>query len=488
VRKATPPNVLWICTDQQRWDTIGALGNPHVHTPHLDRLVREGVAFTHAFCQSTVCTPSRASFLTGRYPSSVRASTNGNDSWAGAAPLVTRLLADAGYDCGLSGKLHLSAAQGRVERRAEAWDGYRVFEWSHGPVDLWPEGHAYAGWLREQGHSLAALRQRPEEIPPELHQTTWCTDVAIRFIEEHAAGARTGGVRTGDAGRGAGGPWLFSVNVFDPHPPFDPPRPYLERFDRRTLPGPLFRESDLAEQARLAAAGVDFQTAARRPEEFDGQGIQAAYYAMIELIDHNVGRLLDALDRTGQRERTVVLFMSDHGEALGDHGLLAKGCRFYEGLVRVPLIWSWPGAFPAGLRSDALVELVDVAPTLLELTALPGGGPMHGRSLGPILTADSPPHQHREQVRCEYYRALNPADFPGFTGSFATMVRDREHKLVAHHSSGTGELYDLKRDPGEHDNLWNVRGSAPRRAGLERAGFDSLAMSLDLGSPQIARF
>jgi arylsulfatase len=469
--------VLWICTDQQRWDTIGALGNPHARTPHLDRLVREGVAFTHAFCQSTVCTPSRASFLTGRYPAAVRASTNGNARWAGAAPLVTRLLAAAGYDCGLAGKLHLSAAQGRVESRAPEWDGYREFSWSHGPLDAWPEGHAYAGWLRERGHRLADLRQRPEDVPPELHQTTWCADVAIRFIEDHAAG-----------GRRAGQPWLFSVNVFDPHPPFDPPRAYLERYDRRVLPGPLFRETDLAEQGRLAAAGVDFQSRARRPDELDGRGIRAAYYAMIELIDHNVGRLLAALERSGQRERTLVLFTSDHGEALGDHGLLQKGCRFYEGLVRVPLIWSWPAHLQQDLRSDALVQLVDVAPTLLDLAGVPGGEAMHGRSLVPILTGQAPPDRHHEVVRCEYYRALNPADFRGFTGTYATMIRDRDHKLVAYHSSGTGELYDLREDPGEFENVWDSPRGAGARCRLTQAGFDSLALTTEVGPPQVARF
>ena len=109
------PNILWFCADQQRFDTVQALGNPHIRTPNLDRLAAEGVAFTHAFCQSPICTPSRASFLTGRYPANVRGCMNGNEEWGEGAPLVTKLLADKGYDCGLSGKLHLAGAHGRVE-------------------------------------------------------------------------------------------------------------------------------------------------------------------------------------------------------------------------------------------------------------------------------------------------------------------------------------------------------------------------------------
>ena len=154
------PNILWICTDQQRYDTIGALGNEHIRTPNIDRLVSEGTAFTHAFCQSPICTPSRASFLTGMYPSSVHGCTNGNAYWAGAAPLVTKLLADAAsYDCGLAGKLHLAGAHGRIEPRGD--DGYRVFHWSHDSRDQWPEGHAYADWVRGQGRTLAELREDP---------------------------------------------------------------------------------------------------------------------------------------------------------------------------------------------------------------------------------------------------------------------------------------------------------------------------------------
>ena len=106
------PNILWICTDQQRWDTVHSLGNGHIRTPNIDRLAEGGVAFENAYCQSPICTPSRASFLTGMYPSAVHGCMNGNETWDNAAPLVTKTLADAGYDCGLAGKFHLSAAQG----------------------------------------------------------------------------------------------------------------------------------------------------------------------------------------------------------------------------------------------------------------------------------------------------------------------------------------------------------------------------------------
>lgn len=464
------PNILWICTDQQRFDTVGALGNPYIHTPNIDRLVRNGVAFRNAFCQSPICTPSRASFLTGRYPSSVHGCMNGNDHWDEAAPLVTTRLAGAGYDCGLAGKLHLAGAQGRIEPRPVD-DGYRVFHWSHHPQDDWKQDHAYADWIHSQGQVLAELYKHPENIPPSLHQTTWCADRAIDFIAEEREG-----------------PWLMSVNPFDPHAPFDPPQEYLDRYDPDSLPGPWFRESDLAAQAKLA--GIDFQTTAREPASFNIRRIQAAYYAMIELIDHNVGRLLDALERNGQLEDTVVVFTSDHGESLGDHGLLLKGCRFYEGLVRVPLIFSWPARFRSGLISDALVELTDIAPTLLEICGLAVDERLQGRSLVSLLSGASDPHHHRDFVRAEYYRVLNP-DTPGrddFEGTYATMIRDNRYKLINYHGHQIGELFDLQTDPWEFSNLWDDADYADVRFDLLKKSFDALAFAVDVGPRQVAYY
>ena len=459
------PNILWICTDQQRYDTIHALGNEHIATPNIDRLVAEGTAFNHAFCQSPICTPSRASFLTGMYPSSVHGCSNGNDYWAEAAPLVTKLLADeADYDCGLAGKLHLAGAHGRVEPRSN--DGYRVFHWSHDSRDQWPEGHAYADWVRKEGHVLAELREDTASLPPELHQTTWCADRAIDFMREKREY-----------------PWLMSVNIFDPHSPFDPPREYLERYDPGMLPDPLWSDKDPLAHEMLGpvdgATSIDLDQA---------KEVLAAYYAMIELIDDNVGRMLQALEQSGQREDTLVIFTSDHGELAGDHQLVGKGCRFYESLVRVPLICSWPGQVREGVICDALVELVDIAPTLLELAGVPLPERMQGRSLWPLLTGATA--EHRDFVRSEYYRALNP-DAPGrehLQGTYATMIRDRRYKLVAYHDRDIGELFDLEIDPGEFDNLWTDPAYADLRFTLLKRNFDALAHAVDIGPKQVTQF
>jgi arylsulfatase A-like enzyme len=319
------------------------------------------------------------------------------------------------------------------------------------------------------------MRKDPASIPPELHQTTWCTDRAIDFVRGAAERPDT--------------PWLFSVNVFDPHPPYDPPQSYLDRYDIDSMPGPHFRETDLEQQRRLTE--VDFQDGARRPEEFDGRRIQAAYWAMVDLIDENLGRLLEALEETGQLEDTVVIFTSDHGEMLGDHGLTRKGCRFYEALVRVPLILRWPACFRSGLRSDALVELMDLAPTVLELGGLEPPEHMQARSLLPILTGRAEPDRHRDLVRCQYYSALPPREVVpdwGFEGSRATMVRDERYKLTAYHAHDLGELYDLQEDPWEFQNLWDDPAHQEQRHRLLKCCLDEVALSIDLGPPQVADY
>ena len=462
------PNILWYCTDQQRFDTIAALGAEHAHTPVLDRLTQEGTAFTHAFCQSPICTPSRASFMTGMYPSRVHNTRNGNESFPSHPPLISRLLADTGYDCGMVGKFHLQSSGWRTEPRLD--DGYSYWRFSHAPRDDWPEGHDYGEWVRSRGGDLDALRTHDDRVPPELHQTTWATECSIEFIS---------GSRPSDQ------PWLLHVNPYDPHPPFIPPRAYAERFDPEKMPGPYFRPSDLEQQKKLE--GVDFQDEAKTPEEHEAHKAQALYFAMIAQIDDQFARILDLLEQTGQRDNTVVIFTSDHGEALGDHGLMFKGCRFYEGLVRVPLIMRWPDRFQAGLKSSGLVELLDLTATAFELGGLDQPEYMQGRSLLPILSGQADPNRFRESVRCEYFDALDAHFTDGGSGSFATMYRTERHKLCLYHDQGLGELYDLEADPHEFNNLWDNPGSQALRDELILRSFnDHVMKTTDVGSRRIA--
>ena len=169
---------------------------------------------------------------------------------------------------------------------------------------------------------------------------------------------------------------------------------------------------------------------------------------MIEQVDTEVGRMMKALEDTGQADNTIVIYMSDHGEMLGDHGIYLKGPYFYDCMMRVPLIIRWPGKYKAGLRSDALVEMVDLAPTLLDAAGVPIPSGVQGRSLTSVLTGQTP--GHRDSVYSEHFDSSFLYDPP----PMAACVRTERHKLSYYHNLATGELYDLKKDPGEAQNLW----------------------------------
>ncbi len=481
------PNILWYCSDQQRFDTIRSLGNPHINTPNLDRLISNGVAFENAYTQCPICTPSRATFLTGRYPLTHQVQRNGNDYFPAHEKLVTKTLADAGYDCGMVGKLHLSRSKERVEKRPD--DGYRVFQWSHHPYPDWPEGHDYADWLKnEKGVDPDELFSQTQKnfygpgVPTEYHQTTWCSDITIRFITENHTG-----------------PWLMSVNPFDPHPIFDPPQEYLDRYNPEELPLPLFREQDVERQK--AFTEIDQQTVvafdpnsfdpkvkelksqrstgnmhSNPPVRYDARMVKACYYGMIELIDDQLGRIIEVLEKTGQLDNTIIIFMSDHGELLGDHGLIYKGCRFFESLVHVPLIISWPQRFKSGLKSKALVELVDLPSTLLEAVGLPADEQMQGKSLVPLLTGEAEPDYHKPHVISEYYDAVDLPD-----GTHGTMYFDGRYKSIVYHGKHIGELYDLSSDPGEFNNLWNDPDKTDLKHKLLQKHFDAIMATTSVG-------
>jgi arylsulfatase len=456
------PNILWICTDSQRWDTLGCYGNPWVRSPNVDRLAREGVLCTNTFVQNPLCTPSRGSFLTGRYPVTNRLRQNGQIVPTDLK-LITKILADREYVCGLSGKLHLSHCDRRLTFGPEWWrrpdkdwivpmerridDGYAVFHWSHCSDDN--PYSAYTQWLRQQGAELGEKPIRPKEIgwqtgygrPGHLTHTAFCVDKAVEFIELHAL-------------KNLPNPWLFSINMIEPHPNFHPPeeylKPYLDRLDE--IPLPSFVDGELdnkpAHQRDTYMEGKGNST--RPHSERDLRLVKAAYWAMCDMIDAHVGRLLDTLERTGQRQNTLVIFTSDHGELLGDHGRTWKGPYLYDGSVHVPLIFSMPGTVKAGERLTGLVELTDLAPTLLDLTGLPREPGMQGRSLWPLLAGSAPLDRFRDDVYCEYYNSNK--DQPS---QWLTMVRTDKYKLIALHGTREGELYDLVADPGENRNLWN---------------------------------
>ena len=460
---ADQPNVLWICSDSQRFDTLGCYGNQFVRSPNIDRLATDGVLFEHCYAQNPLCSPSRGTFLTGRYPVTHRLRQNGQNI-PPTEKLVTRILADDDYICGLSGKLHLAACNRRFLLGDEWWklpreerliqgvepridDGYTEFHWDHAPGGS-SRSSSYTRWCLEKGvkierHGRADSKYVTNGMPSEYHQSTFCAEKAIDFMRGYA---------------GYGHPWLFSVNIFDPHFGCDPPEeflaPYLDRLDEIPLPdyveGELENKPPFQKSRHLSCKHGDYADGPDAGNPHEHRMLRAAYWAMCDHIDLQVGRMLDALEQTGQRENTIVIYTSDHGEMLGDHGLYIKGPFLYDCAIRVPLIVSWPGHIPAGKRSSALVELGDLAPTLLDAAGLERHPGMQARSLWPLLTGEGDLDSFREDVYCEYYNS-NPDKAP----VYLTMARTRRHKIVVVHGESTGELYDLREDPSETHNLWD---------------------------------
>lgn len=473
------PNILWICPDQQRADTIGGLGNPAINTPNIDSLVEEGVAFTNAYSQNPLCQPSRASFLTGRYPRTVGVRQNGQKAFPAKEKLITKDLSENGYECGLVGKLHLSAAQGRVEPRPD--DGYSFFRWNHDPF---PEPNSiedddYHKWLSDKGIERTQLEKlyEPEFVderaynglPPEIHQTTWAAEQTMEFIKK------------------AEEPWLLSMNIFDPHHPFDPPKKYFDELKRRSVPEPNYKEGELSEkpfpqsvdhEGAYGGLGISFE--GLNPEE--RRNVTRAYYAMIEQIDSQVGRVLSFLEKTGQRENTLVIYMSDHGEMLGDHGIYWKGPYFYEGSSKVPLIFSWPARLATGIQNDALVELVDIYPTLLELLGREIPERLQGDSFAGLLLGKK--DSHKNTVYSEYYNS-HPYKYRG-EDIYATMLRNESYKLTVYHGFDGGELYDLRSDPKEYKNLWNSKPE--KRNDLLKKCFDRSKFNVDPMPKRVAEY
>ncbi len=466
------PNILWICSDQQRHDSLGCYGNSVIETPNLDNLAQNGVVFENCYVQNPVCSPSRASFLSGRYPHLTKCRQNGQiiDE---KEKLVPRLLADNGYTCALVGKLHLSPASPTVAPQQEERinDGYHVFEWSHGHAPKHPTNQ-YHRWLMEKGATYET-KEHPDcafiekGMPEEHHQTTWCVEKTMSFIEQ---------CKSQDS------PWLCSVNFFDPHPPFDPPEEflnkYLAKYDEISLPNFVENELDNKPEYQMLQHSKSTSTnlknikelPADRMTEKDHKHVKSAYYGMVDLIDKQVGRLVDYLKQIGEYENTIIIYMSDHGEMLGDHGLYYKGLTMYEGAVHVPLIVHYPDKLKVS-RYTSLMEIIEVAPSILEACGLPIYEGMQAESFWSELVTGE--HSPSRDVYCEYYNSL--IDNNG--KNYGTMLRSGDYKLIVNHGIELGELYDLSSDKNETVNLWDNKDYQLIKLDLMKKMCDKIAFT-----------
>ncbi|MBN1671048.1 MAG: sulfatase-like hydrolase/transferase [Kiritimatiellae bacterium] len=424
------PNVLFIMADQYRHDYLGCAGAEFVRTPNLDAIAARGMRFTQCATNSPVCAPARIGLATGLQPARV-GSLDNRSFLPHSVPTYYQRLRDHGYRVGCVGKLDLAKPDGYNGRFG---DRPCVFGWgfTH-PEECEGKMHAgqspeprgpYGLWLREQGlyeAFHADYKRRAQQhwirgvshdsvLPAEAFEDVYIGRRAAEWIERIPSDF----------------PWHLFVSFVGPHDPFDPPTDYAERYRQAAMPAPV----------PISPNGKPDWIVGRRramePEEVAHTRRQ--YCAAIACIDDQVGRILLALERRGMADNTILVFSSDHGEMLADHGLYTKSVP-YEGALRVPLMVAGAG-IPAGAVSAALVELIDVNPTICELAGLPPQEHIDARSLGPVLRGAAAQH-----------RADTVSAMPNFR-----CIRTRRHKLVLNYNAGT-ECYNLESDPGEQHNI-----------------------------------
>jgi choline-sulfatase len=417
------PNLLVIMADDLSGFYVGATGDPWKATPNIDALARQGVLLERAFCNAPVCTPSRQSLITGLLPHAT-----------GVTRLETRLpettltlgrwMSILGYRTAAIGKMHFnSPSHHGFDLRID------VKEWLEEIRRHPPEGgdrrHV---WRPFVDPPVVWLNARCEDhgLPAASMESTYFVDRAIEVLNQESQR-----------------PFAMVVGFYEPHAPFRFPREWRGRYRPEQFSVPPRSQRDRDEQP----------TVFRDLTDDDIRGIQAAYYTSLSYMDAQIGRLMRALDESGKSRDTLVVFLSDNGYMLGQHGRLEKHC-FFEPSVRVPLILRWPGHLPEGRRMLDLIELVDLVPTLCHLLEVPKPTVLHGIDLAPML--EGKPGPRRDPVLSEY------------TENEEAMVRSERYKLIV----GTGrrhrkdhlstpkppsgpyqQLYDLQRDPDETTDL-----------------------------------
>lgn len=460
------PNVVLFLTDGHRTDMLGCYGNPLLRTPYIDGFAAASTRFRQAFCSHSVCMPTRASIFTGRYP-------HVHGVWANGVPLsrsevtLPHVLAGSGYATCAAGKIHFEPQQAYSDGLAPSLSEEDMPYYGFQEVHLSENclGHEYLTFVANEFPHLAERARKRDRMPEAAHDLHWITTQAIGFMEKQAA-AET--------------PFFCSCSFHELCPPSTPPDTFAGRHSPDAVPVPELRPDDLAKKPPFYRECYEgYCRRGRQPDERTLRRYVASAYDQMEFIDKQFGRVLAALDRLGIRENTIVLFSADHGISLNDHYQWRHGPFLFDQVVNVPMIWHVPGARKHGLVTDEIVEGVDIMPTVLDLCgiALPPG--VQGTSLLPLING-AHGATGRESALLQERQAPDLAA-RGLDPGSVTQVAVRTHtwKLIHYPGKPYGELYDLRNDPGEFDNLWSDPGYGRQRRDMERLLLDRLADTED---------
>ncbi|MBI2441423.1 MAG: sulfatase-like hydrolase/transferase [Lentisphaerae bacterium] len=464
-KMAHKKNVVLFITDGQRADALGCYGNRILRTPNIDAFAAQGVLFRQAFASHSVCMPTRASIFTGRYP-------HIHGVWANGVALrkseltLAEVLRRNGYATGAAGKLHFEPQQAYSQQIAPVISGqepYYGFEEVHLSENY--QGQEYLDFIDRHFPELSQQARRREPLPEEAHELQWITDKAIEFIQRHTRAQQ---------------PFFCCCSYHELIPPCHPPLPFCGLYAPSDMPVPELRESDLATRPPFYRQCYEGYVAkGLQPDEAAIRRTTAAYYDQAGFIDKQFGRLVAALKEAEVWENTIVVFTTDHGLALGDHYQWQHGPFLFDQVINVPLIWRAPAVTAPGNASAALVEQVDIMPTIIDLCGLPPPAGMQGATLLPIIRQEAGA-VGKESVLIQERQAPD-LKLRGVDPQSVTQygLRTKDWKLIHYPNCSYGELYDLRNDPGEFENRWADPGYSAQRHELEHRLRERLAGAAD---------
>jgi len=464
-------NVLFIITDQHRSDHMSCAGNTILKTPNLDKLASEGVRFTSAFVANPICMPNRASIFTGLYPNMHGIRTAGMNL-PESTPTFTETLRESGYHTIEIGKIHLNWTVRRFDKNATSnetahfWIGkndrpplplpYYGFDEvdlivGHGDICgghymewLEKKGPEYIPIIREKGRTFFANPTYRTEIPEELYPTTYITERSLGFLDRYSKG------EYGDK------PFFLNISYPDPHHPVTPPGHYFDMYKAEEMELPSsFNDIENVKKHPFLGRSLDNPflrgMILRITNEKEAKDFMAATYGAVAMIDDSIGQILAALEKLELADNTMVIYTSDHGDLMGDHGMIMKGPCPYNGILNVPFIWKVPGVTKPAI-TNSLASSIDISRTILNLLNIPKETQppdMQGKDLTPVLK--DPNNKIRDFCLVEHDEEIE---------QFKVKIRIRHlitenYKLTLYNGfPGYGDLYSRKEDPNELHNLW----------------------------------
>ena len=481
-------NVLFIITDAMRADHMSCAGNQIVKTPNLDRLAMEGIRFTNHFCTNSICMPNRATLITGVYPNVHGVRSNGINLRQDI-PTIIQTLRKRGWHTAAFGKIHHQYWLGPFKNKSRSAES--LTDWSLSRNNSYPvrnnfpspyygydevevisgngtvcAGH-YTEWLEERVPEIAEdMKQRVKNydnlfnlfcdpMPEEFYNTTWVTERTLAFLERYSNGNYENK------------PFYLHCSFPDPHYPLYPPKKYQDQYKPEDIELPanfndiknLYNHEYLGYHLKNPPFKKAFL---RESTEEEVRKITALTYAAIAYVDYNIGQILASLEKSGYSKNTIVIFMSDHGDLMGDHGLLFKGPCPFNGVLQLPLIWKVPQLTKLGEISDSLVSSIDYPKTILNLLDIKERHhppDMQGYDISPILI--DPKQKVRDSVLIE-----NDEEVGTLKARLRHLVTE-DYKLTVYDTlDNFGDIYDRKKDPLELNNLWHDQNFKDKRFDL----------------------